>query len=217
MKIAPFGVRYGLLDGYDFGTGLALEEIMTFSRMTHADPICALAAYAVAGVVSDGIAAGAEAAWMRLRPRLAAAEAAYVFNHRGADRFSEALSAAMALVGTPEKLWRFGSEGRSDSMTSVPMALAIWYRHADDVEPTAAVLEAINAGGDTDTVAAMVGAMMGSLSDRPDWWPPDWTASLRDKGTKAARVGGLLHDVATLRRRPEGFDLDEIKRELGYL
>lgn len=219
MKIAPLGLRYGLIGGGDFASGEALDEIMQFSRMTHADPICGIAAYAVAGVVSDLVADGPAAARARLMPRVLAAESQYALLHDRAcpDRFSTALQTALELTGTPEALWAFGSAGKSDSMTSVPMALAIWCRRSDDDEPTAAVLEAINAGGDTDTVAAMVGAMMGASSRRAGWWPPDWIASLHDRGAAAVLLGSQLYEVGTLRRAPDYVHPDEIKRELGYI
>ncbi len=216
MKIAPFGIRYGELGGGDFESGEALEEIFAFSRMTHEDPICALAAAAIAGIVCDTFTDGASAALERLMPRVLAAESQYAFQHAGPDRFSAALRTALALVDRPEELWAFGAAGKSDSLTSVPMAIAIWRRHLTDAGPTAAVLEAINAGGDTDTVAAMVGAMVGALSDEERWWPADWTDALQDRGGRAASTGRALSAVSALRRRPEGYDLDELKRELGY-
>ena len=216
MQIAPFGIRYAMLGGGDFESGEALDEIMTFSRMTHADPICAIAAYAIAGIVCDSIVENPDVAAERLMDRVIAAESTYVFMHQGKDRFSNALKTALSLTGDPEALWAFGSAGKSDSLTSVPMAIAIWRRHLADAGPQPAVLEAINAGGDTDTVAAMVGAMMGAADDRKTWWPAEWVGALRDRGAKALRIGKHLHEVCGLRRLPYGYDLEEIKRDLGY-
>lgn len=216
MKIAPLGVHYAMLGGGDFESGEALDEILRFSQITHADPICAIAAYAIAGVVCDSITEDPDVACERLTDRVRAAEATHVFLHRGPDRFSDALATALALTETPEALWKFGSAGKSDSMTSVPMAIAIWRRHLADAGPQPAVLEAINAGGDTDTVAAMVGAMMGAADDRADWWPADWIAALHDRGARAERYGRRLYEVSSLRRLPYGYDLEEIKRDLGY-
>ena len=216
MKIAPFGVRYGALGGGDFDTGEALEEILAFSRMTHADPICALAAYAVAAVISDSIASDPDVAAQRILRRVEAAESALTFLHTGPERFSDALKKAFALSDDPEALWAFGSAGKADALSTVPMAIAIWRRHVADFGPQPAVLEAINAGGDTDTVASMVGAMMGAADGRANWWPADWVQALRDGGAKAQRVGKLLHDVSSLRIPPYGYDIEEIKKDLGY-
>ena len=184
--------------------------------MTHADPICAIAAYAVAGIVCDSIVKNPDVAAERLMDRVIAAESTYVFMHRGKDRFSDALKTALSLTGDPEALWTFGSAGKSDSLTSVPMAIAIWRRHLADAGPQPAVLEAINAGGDTDTVAAMVGAMMGAADGRAGWWPTDWVEALRDRGARPHRIGLDLWAVSSLRRMPEGYDLSEIKASLGY-
>lgn len=54
---------------------------------------------------------------------------------------------------------------------SVPLAIAISLRHPYDFQ--AGVLEAVNAGGDTDTIASMVGAILGSklgLNSIPKKW-----------------------------------------------
>ncbi len=216
MKIAPFGIRAGVLGGGDFESGEALEEIMAFARMTHADPVCGIAAYAVAGIISDSIADDPDVAAERVMGRVKAAEAIHVLAHRGTDRFSDALGRALALASAPEALWDFGAAGRADALTTVALAIAIWSRHLADAGPQPAVLEAINAGGDTDTVASMVGAMMGASSESKAWWPSDWIASLKDGGIVAVRTGGRLADVCALRRAPEGYDLDTLKRRLGY-
>lgn len=216
MKIAPFGIRSAMLGGGDFATGEAFEEILAFARLTHADPVCAVAAYAVAGIICDSITDGPKEAYRRLMHRVRAAEGASLLLHDGPERFSEALAKALLLSDLPETLWAFGSEGRSDSMTSVPMAIAIWNRRRNDDGPCRAVLEAINAGGDTDTVASMVGAMAGAASGRADWWPSDWIAALHDRGARARQLGRDLADVASLRRPPDGIDLEALKKELGY-
>lgn len=217
MKIAPLGLFYALRGGGDFETGEALEAVLEFSRMTHEDPVCAVAAYAIASTVCVSFTDGPRRAKECLMERVEAVENALsLIHHRDGYWFSTALTTALSFADDPEKLWAFGSAGKADSLTTVPMALSIWWRHAEDAEPTAAVLEAINAGGDTDTVASMVGAMMGAASPRAGWWPSDWVASLKDGGALARHLGTRLHDIGTLRRPPDGFDLEEIKRGLGY-
>lgn len=219
MKIGLYGAFLGTRGGEDaFESGRALHEIYQLGRLTHADPVCSIAAHALAGIVHDLVRGySAEGAYLRLKPRLIAAERALETEHRGSERFSHALQEALTLAGSPEALWRFGSEGASDSMTTVPMAIAIWYRHCEDTGPTAAVLEAINAGGDTDTVGSMVGALMGAASDDAEWWPERWTNALLDKGKKARRLGAELSGVATGAMEPMGFDRDDLLRQLGYL
>jgi ADP-ribosylglycohydrolase len=48
----------------------------------------------------------------------------------------------------------------SDALESVPFSLAIFLRHPNDFRT--GVLEAVNAGGDTDTTASMTGALIGA-------------------------------------------------------
>lgn len=219
MKIAPLGLYLALRSAEaDIDVAEPLEDILQLSRMTHADPVCAVAAYAVAWTVSTVFTEGARAARQLLMPEVRHAEAILALLHeQDGVRFSQAFLMAIDLIDDPRKLWDFGSGGKADSMTTVPMALAIWRRHADDAEPTAAVLEAINAGGDTDAAASTVGAMMGAASGRDGWWPAEWVDALRDRGALAKHLGARLHDVATWRTPPDGYDLDELKRELGYL
>jgi len=57
------------------------------------------------------------------------------------------------------------------SLESVPFAIATFLRHPTDFR--AGILEAVNAGGDMDTTASMVGAMIGAncgLDAIPDEW-----------------------------------------------
>lgn len=58
-----------------------------------------------------------------------------------------------------------------DAAESVPLAMWIAIRHADD--PRTALVEAINAGGDTDSVAFLVGQLVGfhsTLDQLPEEW-----------------------------------------------
>lgn len=77
------------------------------------------------------------------------------------------------------------------AIESVCFALAVYFRNMDNFRT--GILEAINAGGDTDTTAAMVGAMIGSrvgLEGIPEEWRqfhPDFQ--------KAMTLGSDLHRV----------------------
>lgn len=62
-----------------------------------------------------------------------------------------------------------GTDG--NAAESVPLAMWIAIRHADD--PRAAVIEAVNAGGDTDSVAFLVGQLVGFYS-MLDQLPEEW-------------------------------------------
>jgi len=59
----------------------------------------------------------------------------------------------------------------------------------------------VNAGGDTDTTAAMVGALIGANGGGHPWTgrcvPMGWTDRLHDKGEEARRLGSALYRAAT--------------------
>ncbi|WKZ29216.1 MAG: ADP-ribosylglycohydrolase family protein [Patescibacteria group bacterium] len=217
MKIAPLALFLAARhEGNAFNSGRAFDLVYKLGRMTHEDPISSIAAYAIASVVSDrAVGISAEYASLNVRTRVEAVERTLQLAHHGEDRFSQALTEAFRLAVEPEALWAFGSAGNSDALHSVALALGIWYRHCEDREPTAAVLEAINAGGDTDTVASMVGAMMGAGSDDPDWWPKDWVSALKDGGSLARTLGADLWRVAN-GGTPDGWDRGEMLRKIGY-
>jgi poly(ADP-ribose) glycohydrolase ARH3 len=61
------------------------------------------------------------------------------------------------------------------SSESVPLALFVALRYLDD--PTTALRAAVGCGGDTDTVAAMTGALVGALNGA-DCFPAPWHAAL---------------------------------------
>ncbi|MFA5853734.1 MAG: ADP-ribosylglycohydrolase family protein [Patescibacteria group bacterium] len=214
MKVPALALFLGLRNSFD--NGVALETIMQYGRMTHADPVCSIAAYAVAWIVAGGLSYSPEGIFLQLIERVEQAEHLYRLQHVDEVRFSDALKHALRLSGDPEALWAFGSGDIADALTTIPLAIAIWYRHCEDPEPTAAVLEAINAGGDTDTVAAMVGAMMGAGSCDPNWWPKDWVSHLHDSGQTAKKIGNDLYSIATRRTAPEGWDPDVMLRKIGY-
>lgn len=77
------------------------------------------------------------------------------------------------------------------SVESVPFAIAVILRNLKDFR--AGVLEAINSGGDTDTIAAMVGCVLGILNpqDIPEEWL-DFSPEFREIGN----LGRKLAEVA---------------------
>lgn len=216
MKIAPLGAFLGARYGSRaFDSGEALERVWDLGRITHEDPISSIAAYAIASIVNDLVCGiSAEYAYINVKNRIEDAEASLKLQHHGNDRFSDALQKALALSCEPEELWAFGCEGRSDALTSVSLAIGIWHRHCEDREPTAAVLEAINAGGDTDTVASMVGAMMGAGSEERHWWPKEWVRSLKDQGSLALSLGSELCDVARGNMLSPGWQREDLLRKI---
>jgi len=77
------------------------------------------------------------------------------------DRRSLAWAFREALAATDSAAKLMDRVGTSSfALESVPFAVGTFFRHPTDFR--AALLEAVNAGGDTDTTAAMVGTMVGA-------------------------------------------------------
>jgi poly(ADP-ribose) glycohydrolase ARH3 len=66
-----------------------------------------------------------------------------------------------------------------DALESVPFSLAVFLRHPEDFR--LGILEAVNAGGDTDTIASMVGALIGA-NVGSEGIPPEWKKSSMGEG-----------------------------------
>jgi ADP-ribosylglycohydrolase len=144
------------------------------TRITHTDPKAEYAALAVA-----------------LAARLAATEGTVA-----PKRYREELAAWLdagggELLTLVERIEQYLAQGRSldayaDSLGcaagvtgyayhTVPVALFAWLAHPGDYR--AAVIAAIRCGGDTDTVAAVTGAIVGSGTGKAGI-PDDWLAKL---------------------------------------
>ncbi len=194
MKIAPLA----LFDAVAYGT-LSEElfrETFELGLMTHGDPRASIAALAVGDVLSytGGYPANeysADGLRGYIDFRVTGAESLYRFYRPSADLFSERLKNARQHNGDAADLRR--AVGTSCfSLESVPFAIETYLRHPRDFR--AAVLEAVNAGGDTDSTASMVGAMVGAnvgLSGIP----PDLADGCLAK-TAALDLGARLAEAA---------------------
>jgi len=78
------------------------------------------------------------------------------------DSYREKFRVALACLARPHDPDRVISElgNRAEALESAPTAIYLFARFGDDFE--AAVAAAIELGGDTDTIAAMAGAMVGT-------------------------------------------------------
>lgn len=88
-------------------------------------------------------------------------------------------------------------------MHTAPVALHAWFRHENDYE--AAIAAAVNCGGDTDTVAAIVGAIVGARVGEAGI-PARWRAGLWEwprSSTWIVALGRrLAHSFSGSRRLP---------------
>jgi poly(ADP-ribose) glycohydrolase ARH3 len=153
MRIAPIGVRFAL------DQALLDVQAERSARLTHAHPV------GVDGAVAQ---ASAVAAAVRGDSALEAARSA-----ARSDELRRALGAAAALVatglGTPAELAnRLGTGVTAHESVATAGCIA----EADD-DFEAALTFAVACGGDTDTIAAMTGAIVGArlgASAIPDRW-----------------------------------------------
>jgi ADP-ribosyl-[dinitrogen reductase] hydrolase len=141
------------------------------SQITHSDPKANVAALAIAEAAAWAVhpqeplgawltqlpGLGDDAEWPRLMQRL-----------------SEALSQGESVEAYAESLG-LGRGVTGYAYHSVPVALYAWLRHPGDFRQ--ALESALNCGGDTDTVGAMVGALAGAQVG-VEGIPPEWLAGI---------------------------------------
>jgi ADP-ribosylglycohydrolase len=170
MKIVPLAIWHFARLGPAY-TEPFLTDAISLGLMTHGDPRASFAAVAVGAAVGGCLDADRSA--VRLRPEAFAEGISRLINmyveiaesrHRhfrpNPDCLSDRLKTAWALRGDLNELRRrIGT--KCFSLESVPFSLAVFLRRHSDFEE--AVLETVNAGGDTDSNAGIVGALCGAL------------------------------------------------------
>ncbi len=98
---------------------------------------------------------------------------------------------------------------------TLPAALYCWLRHRGD--PRAAIEAAVRLGGDTDTVAAIVGALVGAELGASGL-PADWIAGIRDWPFSTARMRAIAGALAgSDTRAPRWRAGASLLRNLGLL
>jgi len=160
MRIAPIGLIISTDD-----LDALVDLVVDASQMTHNTDIAIAGAAAVAAAVSGGISGASvtEAATLGIK----AAE----LGQRRCDwtpgpSVARRIAWAIELVGTSLA-----------AQESVPAAFAVLALHPDN--PWQACLTAASLGGDSDTIAAMTGAIAGACHGM-DRWPRDAVQTLRE-------------------------------------
>ena len=190
MRSALLGVCYG-------NAPARLRALVTASaRLTHTDPRAEIGALAVALAAHlaseapadlpgtffsmlDGLLWGGDAGFLDLARRVA-----------DSVRAGETTQAYAASLGAGERVSGYVYQ-------TVPVALHAWLSFPRDYRR--AVLAVIGCGGDTDTTAAIVGALVGGAVG-PDGIPAEWRAALWEWPRTLdwmTRLGGQLAGVCT--------------------
>jgi len=195
MRVAPLGV----LMGHD--TQRLRAAASQQSRITHLDPRCTAGSIAVAGAVALALAPGeldARAFLATLAGWVAGEDASVAAAVLGVSAWLDLPPEAAArrlraarLDPTHQDAW----QGISALVTpSVAWSLYAFLRSPDDY--WSAVCTAIAVGGDTDTMAAITGAIAGARLGLPAL-PEQLVARLNDRGTwTATELAQLARDCA---------------------
>lgn len=210
MKVFPLAVHDLLGPGADDMVFLA--HAMELGMMTHGDLRASIASVALGHAIAAFARTPRSAQERSFRRAIEAhvmavvdrAEKMYVFARPQYPPFSDYLARAFALLGDPVAL-RTEVNASFLAVHSVPFAIATALRSPGDFR--AGVLEAVNAGRDTDTVGSMVGAMIGSRVGLGGI-PAEWVAGLRDKD-------GIVADADLLAMVMHGHDPLDAKRVIA--
>jgi ADP-ribosylglycohydrolase len=176
MRIAPVGLIISS-DDLDALVDLVVEA----SRVTHHTGVAIAGAAAIAAAISGGIdgASVFEATTLAIRAAdmgqrrgewvagaAVARRIAWAIGLMNADDHERSVRDVVELVGTSLA-----------TQESVPAAFAVLALHPDD--PWQACLTAASLGGDSDTIAAMTGAIAGGCHGMGGW-PPDAVRTVRE-------------------------------------
>lgn len=170
MRAAVLGVCYG----DDPPRMRALARAAT--RITHTDPRAEHGALAVA-LAAHFAASGRDIAPTQYARELRALLGA------GGDELAALVDAVARSVETKETAADYtarngGAKGISGYMLhTIPAALHVWLAHQSDYRR--AVTATVRLGGDSDTVAAIVGAIVGARVGK-EGIPPEWLGNLRE-------------------------------------
>lgn len=161
-------MRSAILGAYFFDDAAKQRQFVSAAtRLTHTDPKAETAALAVAeaaawAIVQDGPLED----WVARLPHLGEDEEWAVI----CRKLAESLARGESVSGFADSIGlKNGVSGYS--FHSVPVALFAWARHPGDFRQ--ALESALDCGGDTDTVGAIVGALAGA-SVGPEGIPAEW-------------------------------------------
>ena len=216
MRIGPMGlIHYRVYeDDWHRFSGLPthlLHVIWEVGGLTHPDPRATIGAFAVASLIAkivsfDDVVSDREMLLRLLEGTLR--EVRFMEKNKSSKHFpqmnEEPFSSRLAQISTAiasglsadEVRTQFGTS--SFTLESAAFAIATFLRHPTDF--TAALKEAVEAGGDTDTNAAIVGSLVGAnvgLQGIPKAW-----RNFREDFAEAKRLGAGLWATCQRHHQP---------------
>jgi ADP-ribosylglycohydrolase len=194
-------MRSGIIGAYFFDDPIRRKEFVSAAtRLTHTDPKAEVAALAVAEA----------AAWAVVRPQRLQEWASKLSGFGGGEEWAvicrkleQGLKEGTSVLFFADALGlRNGVSGYA--YHSVPVALYAWLRSPNNFRE--ALTSALNCGGDTDTVGAIVGALAGAsvgIGGIPSEWLSlicEWPRSLKVLGQAAERLAQQKPGASALGR-----------------
>jgi ADP-ribosylglycohydrolase len=175
MRIAPIGVATAVTD-----VALLVDAVEEACLVSHATSVAIAGAAAVAAVVSagvDGLGLATSVALGIAAARAGARRGRWVAGADVAARiaWSTELAGRHDVVAATDRVVSLIGTSLA-TQESVPAAFAMLLLHPDD--PWAACCAAASLGGDSDTIAAMTGAMAGAIHGASAF-PADAVATVR--------------------------------------
>lgn len=182
MRIAPCAIVDGIcLAGDDKRYRHLEDDVFENGAMTHGDPRASVAAYAVAWTLSTvmlHLAQGRSVDDVTATLRREGASIAWSAAQTSGRRWcrDRTVSDALKRLDEPGVLDSIESLAATTGTLSLcwesaAFSIGVFLRNLRD--PRAAILEAVNAGGDTDSNAAIVGGLVGLLNGE-DALPKEW-------------------------------------------
>jgi ADP-ribosylglycohydrolase len=166
------------------------QFVSAATRLTHTDPKAETAALAVAEAAAWAVLQDKPLKdWVRGLPQLGSDEAWVAIS----EKLDQALANGEPVASFADSLGlRDGVSGYS--YHSVPVALYAWARYPNDFR--SALEAALNCGGDTDTVGAMVGALAGASAGRGNI-PAEWLDGIREWPRSTSVLARAAEALAT--------------------
>jgi ADP-ribosylglycohydrolase len=195
MRITPVGVATPSGD-----PGLLVDRVVTASRVTHNTGIALAGAAAVAAAVSAGIDGATVPEAVALAPAAAASAATRGHWAAGADVASRITWAVGLVTGlAPEQamdvVYRLVGTSLA-TQESVPAAFAVATVSPQD--PWLACRIAASLGGDSDTIAAMTGAICGACRG-VEFFPESARSTVTRVNTRDLGLEGLAAGLLAVR------------------